>query len=361
MPVKNVVLGFVMFSLVLAGCEAEEGKHEQMVNLNEVKEDTEGQLKHLNEAIRKSKRDGSLYTRRAVVFLRKGELEEALADANKAVSLTKNDPFSLFIKAQILRALNKPEEALPLALQAERNSFQSSSLYVLLGELYLQQKDYQQARAYLDKAQQMSPYDEFAFYYKGRLAEISKDTSRAIRNYKLALEQAPEFMEPQRELAGLYVAKGDYVTAKPYLMQAREKAEKDGLVWYYTGLLYQGEQKQDSAAYSFAKAVALTDTLQEAHYKLGLLRYNQGDTDASLRHLEKATRYKGKPGYLMTLAGAYERSGQYDKSLQAYQHLVALEPRNTYGNQAVSRLKYKIEKPLPDTTNVVQEEIEQLD
>ncbi len=108
MPAKGCIFWLLLLSAAFSGCEIEEGRHEQMVNLSEVKEDPEGQLRNLNEAIRRSKRDGSLYTRRAVVYLRQGALEKALADANDAVRLTKNDPFSLFVKAQVLRAMNKP-------------------------------------------------------------------------------------------------------------------------------------------------------------------------------------------------------------------------------------------------------------
>ncbi|WP_439883204.1 tetratricopeptide repeat protein [Pontibacter sp. MBLB2868] len=363
MPIKGVVVsGLFMVWVLLAGCSIDNGSHERMVNLDQVKDNPEAQLQNLNEAIAQSKRDGSLYARRAIVLLRKGELTKALEDADKAVHLTKNEPFSLFVKAQVLRALNRPNEALPLALQAERNSYQSSSLYVLLGELYLQKKQYQQASAYLKKAQELSPSDEFVFYFKGRVAEVTSDTLRAVNNYKLAVDQAPEFMEPQRELAGVYIARKEYAAAQPYLKAIEKSAAKDGLVWFYKGLIYQSEQKQDSAIWSFSKAVALSDSLLEAHYKLGLARYTRGETELALQHLVKAyPKYRNTPGYLLTLAGAYERTGQADKALETYQQLVKVEPQNSYGYKAISRLKYKLTKPLPDTTTVVQDKIELLD
>lgn len=360
MPVKRLLnlLGLVLL-LSVSACVGEEDNQERMVNLSEVKDDAEAQLKNLNAAIEQSKRDGSLYARRAVVLLRKGELQKALADANEAVRLTKNEPSTLFVKAQVLRALNRQEEALPLALQAERNSYQSSSLYVLLGELYLQRKDYKQAKAYLDRAQELSPKDAYAFYYKGRVQEATGDTARAIRNYKLALEQLPDFMQPQRELAGILVNRGDYEAARPYLKAAEKLDPKDGRLWYYKGLLYQATQKQDSALLSFNRAVALNDTLYGAHYRLGMAAYVQGNTDTAIVHLEKVyPKYKKEPKFLSTLAGAYERTGQNIKALQTYQHLVEVEPRFTYGYQAISRLKYKLTRPAPDST-AVQRAIEE--
>ncbi|WP_299821380.1 tetratricopeptide repeat protein [uncultured Pontibacter sp.] len=361
MPVKGQLYfwGLVLV-MSLSGCVGEKDAQERMVDLTDVKDDPEAQLKNLDAAIDQSKRDGSLYARRAIVLLRKGDLERALKDAEDAVRLTKNEPSALFVKAQVLRALNRQEEALPLALQAERNSYQSSSLYVLLGELYLQRKDYKQAKLYLDKAQELSPTDAYAYYYKGRVQEVTGDTARAMRNYKMALEQLPDFMQPHRELTGLLIARKEYETAKPYLKTVEKLDKKDGKLWYYKGLLYQATQKQDSALLSFNKAVALSDTLYGAHYRLGMATYAQGNTEEALAHLEKVyDKYKREPKYLSTLAGAYERTGQNIKALSTYQRLVEVEPRYTYGYQAISRLKYKLTKPVPDSTTVRRATIEQ--
>ncbi|RDV13959.1 tetratricopeptide repeat protein [Pontibacter diazotrophicus] len=342
-----------------ASCSLEEDNREQMVNLQQVKDNPEAQLVNLNAAIEQTGSDGSLYARRSVVLLRKGELEQALNDANKAVKLTRNEPSSLFVKAQVLRTMGKPEEALPLALQAERNSYQSSSLYVLLGDLYLQRNDYQQAQAYLNKAQELSPDDEFAFYYKGRVQEATGDTARAMQNYRNALEQAPAFVEAQRELAGLLVAEGDFTAAKPFLASALKAAPKDGVLWYYKGLVQKAEQKPDSALQAFSRAVSLNDTIQGAHYWLGIQQHKLGNNEAAISHLQRAASYKGELKYMTNLASAYERTGQNGLSLATYQRLVEAEPTYTYAYQAISRIKSKLVKPKPDSTAVRQVQIQQ--
>ncbi|MCX2739170.1 tetratricopeptide repeat protein [Pontibacter anaerobius] len=358
MRISSLML--LVLSVSLGSCTLEEGNHEQMVNLAEVKDDPAAQLQNLNIALENSRRDGSLYARRAVVLLQNGELEQALQDAEEAVRLTRKEPSTLFVKAQVLRAMGKPEEALPLALAAERNSYQSSSLYVLLGELYLQRKEYKQAMEYIRKAQELSPADEYAFYYKGRVQEATGDTTNAVRNFKLSLEQAPEFMQPQRELAAILVDKGEHEAAKPYLLKALRKAPEDAKLWYNRGLAYQAEQKQDSAMRAFGKAVSINDTLSGAHYRLGLHRLAQGNNDEALEHLEKVYGvYKSDTDYLVKLATAYERVGFFTKALATYQRLVQLDPKATYAYRSISRLKYKIARPIPDSAAVrLQEQIE---
>ncbi|MCJ8166249.1 tetratricopeptide repeat protein [Pontibacter sp. E15-1] len=331
-----------------------------MVDLQQVKNDPEAQLSHLTVAIGQSGKDGSLYARRALVLLRKGQLPQALEDADEAVRLTQNEPSSLFVKAQVLRALGKPDEALPLALLAERNSYQSASLYVLLGELYLQRKQYEQSRMYMTKAHELAPTDEFAFYYKGRIATATGDTARALKNYRLALQQAPKFMEAQRELGGLLVNRHEYEEAKQLIASAQKAAPQDGLLWFYKGTVLQAEQKQDSALQAYERAVSFADTIAGAHYWLGLRQYALGQNDVALEHLQKAApAYGAHPKYLSTLANAYERTGQNRAALATYQRLLQVAPSYTYANQAIYRLRNKIAKPMPDSTVVRQAQTEQ--
>ncbi|RIJ41887.1 tetratricopeptide repeat protein [Pontibacter oryzae] len=346
--------------VLFAACAPNENDHEKMVDLRVVKDDPDAQLINLNDAIERSKRDGSLYARRAVILLQKGSLDLALKDANEAVRLTGSEPSSLFVKAQVLRATGNRDEALQLALQAERNSYQSASLYVLLSELYLHKKEYGQALSYLKKAENLSPADEFVYYYKGRVQEALGDTTKAIKNYALSLEHSKRFLQAQRELAGLYVAMDNFSEAKPYIRSALKTGVKDAKLWYNMGLIYQSEQKSDSAFKAFKNAESINDTLPEVNYKLGVLYHGQGNNDEALVHLDKAyAAFKSKPEYLGKLASAYERAGLYSKALATYQLLVEVEPRATYAYQAIARLKYKISKPIPDSAAVrLQEQIE---
>ncbi|MCC9166955.1 tetratricopeptide repeat protein [Pontibacter harenae] len=346
------LLGFAVI-ICCSACNAEKAKEEQMVALQEVKDNPEAQLANLNAAIAKSKRDASLFTRRAVILFKNNDLSKALEDINDAIRLAKSEPYNLFVKAQILRAMGRYEEALPLALQAERNSYHSSSLYVLLGELYLRRLNYAEAREYIEKAQELSPSNEYAFYFKGRIMAAVGDTVRAIDNFQAALKHNSELMEPKRELAGIYVGQFNLQAAQPFLNKAYKQAPTDAKLLLYKGIMYQQTQKADSAQLFFRKAVAQNDTLKEAHYKLGILLYAQGDNAGAVEHLQKvADRYRGTTKYHVTLASSYERTGQYLNALQEYQRLIKVEPNYSYAYQAIARIKAKLQRPSTDSTAV---------
>lgn len=342
-------------ALLATSCSLDESRREQMVNLQQVNDNPETQLANLTDAISRSGRDGSLYVRRALLFLKKGDLKKALVDVEEGLRLSKNDPAAFFVKAQVLRALGQREGALKLALQAERNTYQSPSLFVLLGDLYLQRSELGKASEYIDRALEQAPYDEYSLYYKGRVTVAKGDTARAAKYYAAALEQAPAFLEPQRELAVVLIAQKKFAAAKPYLDKVQQQLPQDGQLWYLRGQLYEAVQKQDSAFWSYSTALAAADSLPGPHYRIGLQFYARGDNAAAIEHLERAApAYGRQPKFLSTLASSYERTGQFQKALQLYRQLMAAEPTHTYVRESIERLKYKIERPRTDTTAVLK-------
>ncbi len=339
---------FVVLLLGMSACGQEEYTRERMVDLEGVAvEDPEKQLAGLDEAIGRSKRDGSLYARRAMVLLRKGELEQALTDANEAIRLTRNDPAHYFVKAQVLYLMGRKEEALPLALRAERNSYESASLYLLLTELYLDQRDYATAGSFARQALDLAPDDAQAVYFQGRVLEMRGDTSMAIQHYRQAVDLQPDFAEPHRELAGLYLVRQEAALAGAHARKALRLAPKDPLGWHYTGMLQLQAQRKDSAMQSFVQALAFADTLQDAHYQVGLLQHGLGEYELALQHLDASPRYGKTLKHLSVRASSLERLGENLAALRTYERMLAIEPKHTYAQQSVARLRYKLERPRP--------------
>lgn len=91
---------------------------------------------------------------------------------------------------------------------------------------------------------------------------------------------------------------------KALLQQATESAE----ACLQMGYLYTSDEATaDSAAYYYRRAIALRDTLWEAHYNLGVMEYQLGHNDKALVHLERAwkgyrvPRLKGDAARVMAI------------------------------------------------------------
>ncbi|MEJ8755402.1 tetratricopeptide repeat protein [Pontibacter sp. H259] len=341
-------------------CNLNQDASERMVNLQKVSDDPEAQLKYLDAAIARNKQEASLYTRRAKLLLQKGELDKALSDVNEAIEQDDKDMTNLFLKAQVLRAMGKYKAALPFALQAERNSYQSAALYILLSDLYLHLQQPQKASAAVKKAMELAPENAHALYFKGRVAAATSDTAGAVINYKLAIRQQPAFAEARRDLVSALVNQKVYDEARLQLEKVIKQLPKDAITWFYKGQFYQAIQKPDSALWSYRTALELADTLQNAHYNAGVILYSQGDNAGAISHFEKANEaYKNNIKYITLLAGAYERTGQNINALEQYQRLLASQPGNgyTFADQRIARLKAKLSRPAPvvaDTTTYTE-------
>lgn len=340
-------LSWVVVIVMLSGCGKEEGTRERMVDLEAVAvEDPAKQLVSLSNAIERSKREGSLYARRAMVLLRQGELDKAFSDVNEAIRLSK-EPANYFVKAQVLYLMGRREAALPFALRAERNSYESSSLYVLLTELYLDNGEYEKARGFARQALELSPDDPHAVYYKGRVLEVTGDTTVAIRQYQKALELKPDFAETHRSLAGLYLAQHELAEASKHTKQGLKLLPEDPQLWHFKGMLQLQTARKDSALASFEKVLALSDTMQGAHYQMAQLQHGSGEYELALQHLDKAPRYSKLLQYLSVRASSLERLGENLAALRTYERMLAIEPKHTYARQSVSRLRYRLERPRP--------------
>lgn len=91
---------------------------------------------------------------------------------------------------------------------------------------------------------------------------------------------------------------------KALLQQATESVDACSQMGY----LYTSDAATaDSAAYYFRRAIALSDTLWEAHYNLGVMEYQLGHNDKALAHLERAwkgyraPRLKGDAARVMAI------------------------------------------------------------
>ncbi len=338
-----LLLPFIVGSVA---CNPQQKKGEQMVNLEKVSNDEAAAIRHLDNAIQNNQKDASLYARRATLYLKKGNFNEALQDVEDAITRNKNELAYLVLKAQVLRAKGNPKAALPFALKAERNGHQSTGLYILLSDLYLQLDERQTAETYARKALELGPRNAFALYYNGLVSTASGDTTKAVNHFRKALKEKAGFTEAKRELSNLLIGRGELEEARKLLNSALADKPADGKSWYYKGLLFNELQKSDSALYSYSKAVGIADTLQKAHYEAGKLYYQKGNYEAAITHLKKApASVFSSEQLVLMLAVAYERTGENIKALEQYQRFGSMQPDNRLAQQGVARTKSKLTMP----------------
>ena len=160
-------------------------------------------LSILSDAIKNNPSYPDNYYKRAVLQYELGNYKDALVDITRAERLNPNSGLFLFQKAKIQNVLNE-KGALKNAFDAESQQFSSPSLYVLIADLYLKEKNFRMAQQYMQKAESIYPYSSELFLIKGKFYAMQNDTTTAVNNYKRALVLRPHSFEPYDHLIKIF-------------------------------------------------------------------------------------------------------------------------------------------------------------
>ena len=123
-----------------------------------------------------------------------------------------------------------------------------------LADIYIQKKDYTQARGYLNHLVTVDPNSYTAHYNLGILAALEQNWSEAEQRMLSALRADPRSAEAHNTLGGIYLQRGDL----------------------------------ERAAQQFQATIRLQPNLASAHYNLALVFQKQGKTDAAEQELRAA-------------------------------------------------------------------------
>ncbi|MFC5270078.1 tetratricopeptide repeat protein [Adhaeribacter terreus] len=321
-----------------------------MMDLKTVADKPDVKIARLTEAIEREPKAAGLYAQRCRAYLDIKKNEEALKDAEKAISIDATNGEYFFLKAKAQRALNRLEAALSSAKAAETKNYRHAELYILMGEIFIIVKQYQQAIDYLNQALKLSSFNEFAYFYKGIVYAESGDTTRAISNFQTAIEQAPEFVEPYNELAKIHTAQRKFGEAHQYIQSGLRFDASNAFLHYNEGVNLVKQNLADSAATSFEKALRADTAMYLATYNLGVIAYNKDKYAEAVNYFENGLRYADRlPNLNLLLADSYEKSGRGEEALQQYNVVLQKQPENSFALKAVHRLNRQPKNAM-DTT-----------
>ena len=167
-------------------------------------------IDYLTNVIRRAPRSAVNYHKRAELYVALRDYDRALEDIEQALDISPSNGLFLLTHARILRQLKKYDEALASARRAEVLQQDTPELYVLLGDLTQQKRQFRQARLYLAKALQMAPYDGEAYFYTGLLDARQGDTLSGIALMQRALDLKPRFLPAYVELTSIHTRLRDF-------------------------------------------------------------------------------------------------------------------------------------------------------
>jgi len=279
---------------------------------------------------------------KAVVKERQGKLAEALQLYEKARALEPNNPAPVLASAEVLVALNRPEEALELVESKATSVDESLCMYRAAGEL----------------------------------AMLTGKPDRAVEHFRQVRYLAPEDPAIQENLAKAYFFNRQYGNSIALLKTLRTRPEYEGYAWLNSmlGSAYLATDAPREAKACFDRAVALdpgnprhwtdqataalhcrdlpraalsaTQALHldpgavEARIILGYALLAQGRNTQANQLLTRAVEKHPEQATLQCLLGrSYAALGDKKKADACYEATLKLEPDNTLALQLLACAK----------------------
>lgn len=143
---------------------------------------------------------------------------------------------------------------------------------IALATLYAQQEKFDLAEKYLLTASALSPSDAGIFTMLGNLKRGLGAMDQAIMYYEKAIAADPSSSYAYRNLAGIYIQRGNNAKALPLLLELEELTPQDVAVHYAVAQLYLTAGKRTQALQALERGIPYLQTPDAAAAYEQLLR-----------------------------------------------------------------------------------------
>jgi superkiller protein 3 len=221
--------------------------------------------------------------------------KEAQIYLTSFLKLAPDDPEALEELGDVYSALNLQGDAIASYSRALKVGHEKAELYLKLGQVYYIEENLDQAIQAIHASEGLAPLSAKALTLLGNVYRDKKDEEDATRSYEKALELEPGYKEAEGGLAALYVdqarakgGQGDWIGARAALEAARkfDKGSVEALGFYAYVLNKLGQYDETvKVARGRATSEATSATL-ENNIAVALLETEHAEE--ALAHLDRA-------------------------------------------------------------------------
>ncbi len=271
---------------------------------------------------------GNAYNNLGLLWDRKEENEKAIFYFRKALDLVPNHHIARYNLGTVFQKLGQFDSA----KVAYRESFQPHHTvpYVNLGGIYRSLGDTDSAIVVYREALAGSVPSNEAYFNLGNIyAEQRRyeEAAEAYSNFLSVWKGDPEFLETAREglseaNSGMGVQaeqRGENDRAIEYHQNAIRYWPENAQNWFNLGNTYRKEEAWDKAEKAYHRSLARDSTYVDAYNNLGLTYRDLGDNDKAIQTFKKGLRQgPDQPVLHYNIGNAYTDIGDTLSALEAY-------------------------------------------
>lgn len=247
--------------------------------------------------------------------------EEAL---QRAVALAPTDAEVRLELAQFLVQNGKGEQAVPLAEQTVRDNPTNVLAREILVRLYLERRDFAAARVAAEDLKTLAPDKAVGYYLAGMVAQAQQRNPDALASFERALELQPDAADALAAVMRVYLSANQPAKARERVQQTLERSPDNVAARNLLGEILLASQEYPAARAEFNKVIGLAPRWTLGYRNLALTETAARNETAAIAALEKGVAAAGQDFSLVAdLAALYERRGEPDKAIAAYEALLA--------------------------------------
>ena len=239
--------------------------------------------------------------------------------------------------------LNEREKALELWKKYKNLRPNDASVYNSiggyykdLGEFYLTQNKFNEAKQqlnkaikYFEQAGKLNPYYNLPYFNLGEMYYKMKNYKKAIESFNQSLKISPRDVKSLVELAKTYRAMKDYPKALDTLRKAKLFAPADPYTRFELGFQYLISKKFDLAKEEFQKLIDEFSDMAFGYYGMALLKLEQGDLSDIDNLINQAISKdkQNEPLYRGVIAKKLIRENKLDEAIAIFRDILTKIPR----------------------------------
>ncbi|HEY1628553.1 MAG TPA: tetratricopeptide repeat protein [Tepidisphaeraceae bacterium] len=276
-----------------------------------------------------------------VVYQRWDKPQEAFDFYGHAAEKNPNEIAYVIAQAEMLVAMQKPEEAVAL-LHSKMPTFEHNPvLHHTMGQILVDEGRYADAVKSLEQANILSGEDQavqehlaMAYYFNQQYREASGLFQRLLNDEKNA------------KRADLWLAQGECQLQLQQLGDARSSFDTatqlepaSATAWLNLGKAAVQLNDGRRAEIALRKAVALDAGSSDAHLMLGYLRMRQHRLPEALGEFQKASALDANDPVSLCMVGyVLEKSGKNEQAMKCYAQALKLKPNDELASKLMASI-----------------------
>lgn len=257
-----------------------------------------------------------IHTKLADLYLRFGELDKALDATNTALKENPADPSVRLLYAGVLEALGRDAEAEPHYKQLIEDFPGKFDAYVLLSNLYVKQRKFEESVQILKKLELVDPSESLVHYYLGRTYEMMDKYPQAESEYIRVFESDPSLTRGSVELLRVLLKNKKTEKAKALCERMLQKDPSNAVARKVLGHLMLGEAKLDEALKHLVVLEGLEADASDTRFKIALIQMEKRNYEEAIRELSLVLAAKPEHSEARYyLASIYAGSGKRKEAL----------------------------------------------